>query len=306
MGSSLRRRTAGLLVQRAAVWLLLQLPVLSTRGPQRGDEVQHFCFCASNLLHHKFLPRVPSPTRYTHILSCATTLKPLIVFYSCLSVHFWSRLLFFLSVCLNILPWCDSVSVPKEGNPGKPQTDLASAPSPASSPLHSRTAVEPRGASRLSSDQPRRARQRRRTFSCSPQHWASQTDQARDDSGTSEFGLESDSSESPNSVHQLRFETLGASLEIKTHAEAWFPVYSPMLLPISHSFHCVFNLRSSSVSAAHSVSEDGQNDQYTESINSPHSSSPSSSPAARYHHGDSPTALSSSQVVNRKWVSVCV
>lgn len=57
-----------------------------------------------------------------------------------------------------------------------------------------------------------------------------------------------------------------------------------------------------SVSAAHSVSEDGQNDQYTESINSPHSSS--SSPAARYHHGNSLTALSSSQVVNRKWVCV--
>lgn len=66
--------------------------------------------------------------------------------------------------------------------------------------------------------------------------------------------------------------------------------------------HCVFNLLSSSVSAAHTVSEDGQNDPYTESISSLHSSSPSSSPAARHHHGNSPRALSSSQVANRKWV----
>lgn len=56
------------------------------------------------------------------------------------------------------------------------------------------------------------------------------------------------------------------------------------------------------VSAAHTVSEDGQNDQYAES--SLHSSSTSSSPAARHHHGDSLRALSSSQVVNHKWVCV--
>lgn len=58
------------------------------------------------------------------------------------------------------------------------------------------------------------------------------------------------------------------------------------------------------VSAAHTVSEDGQKDQYTES--SLHSSSTSSSPAARHHHSDSLRALSSSQVVNHKWVRVAV
>eukprot|EP00064_Thunnus_orientalis_P007424 superscaffoldBa00000824_g7444 len=164
MGSSLRRPTAGLSAQRAAIRLLQQLPVLSTRGLQR---------------------------------------------------------------------------VPQEVNSGKPQTGPVSAPSRASSPSHRRTALEPSRGSR------RRTRhvERRRTFSCSPQRWVSQTDQTRADSGTSEFGLESD---------------------------------------------CI-----------HTVSEEGQSDQYTESIDSFHSSSPSSSPAARCHHGDSLTALSSSQVANR-------
>ncbi len=98
-------------------------------------------------------------------------------------------------VYLNIRPRCDSVSGPQEG---KPLTGPVSAPSPASSLSHSRTAMEPGGGSRLRSDQPRRTRQgqRRRTFSCSPQRWASQTERTRADSGTSEFGLESDSSES--------------------------------------------------------------------------------------------------------------
>lgn len=50
MGSSLQRRTVGLLVQRAAVWLLQQLTVLSTRGPQRGEQVQ-LCFCASSQIY---------------------------------------------------------------------------------------------------------------------------------------------------------------------------------------------------------------------------------------------------------------
>ncbi|XP_042251627.1 microtubule organization protein AKNA isoform X1 [Thunnus maccoyii] len=133
----------------------------------------------------------------------------------------------------------ESVSVPQEVNSGKPQTGPVSAPPRASSPSHRRTALEPSRGSR------RRTRhvERRRTFSCSPQRWVSQTDQTRADSGTSEFGLESD---------------------------------------------CI-----------HTVSEEGQSDQYTESIDSFHSSSPSSSPAARCHHGDSLTALSSSQVANR-------
>ncbi|XP_045923197.1 microtubule organization protein AKNA isoform X3 [Micropterus dolomieu] len=87
----------------------------------------------------------------------------------------------------------ESVSAPQEGKPEKPQTGPVSAPSPASSPSHSRTAMEPKGGSRLSAVHPRRTRQgqRRRTFSCSPQRWVSQTEQSN--AGTSEFGLESDS-----------------------------------------------------------------------------------------------------------------
>ncbi|XP_044030881.1 microtubule organization protein AKNA isoform X2 [Siniperca chuatsi] len=129
----------------------------------------------------------------------------------------------------------ESVSVPQEGKPGKPQTVPVSGPSPASSPSLSRAATEPNGGSRLTPNQPRRTRQgqRRRTFSCSPQRWISQTEQIRADSGTT-----------------------------------------------------------------HTVSEDGQNDQYTESISSLHSSSPSSSPSARYHRGNSRRAMSSSQVAN--------
>ncbi|KAL7376176.1 hypothetical protein ABVT39_002565 [Epinephelus coioides] len=133
----------------------------------------------------------------------------------------------------------ESISVPQEGNPGNPQTGAVSEPSPASSPSQSRTAMEPRRGPRLSHDQPKRTRQgqRRRTFSCSPQRWARPTEKTAADSGTSEFGLESDSS--------------------------------------------------------HTVSKEGQNDQYTL-----HSSSPSSSPA-RYHHGDSPKALTSSHSATR-------
>ncbi|XP_029300837.1 AT-hook-containing transcription factor isoform X2 [Cottoperca gobio] len=133
----------------------------------------------------------------------------------------------------------ESVSVlPEE----KPQTGLVSAPSPASPPSHSRMAIYPRRSPRLSHDHQKRTRQgqRRRTFSCSPPRCARQTEQTRTDSGTSEFGLESDSS--------------------------------------------------------HTVSEDRQNDQYTHSL---HNSSPSSSPAAQYHHDDSLRALSLSQVANR-------
>ncbi|XP_051267620.1 microtubule organization protein AKNA isoform X1 [Dicentrarchus labrax] len=139
----------------------------------------------------------------------------------------------------------ERVLMPQEGIPGKPHTGPVSAPSPTSLASHRHTAIEPSRDSRLISDQLRRTRQRqrRRTFSCSPQRWVGQTERSRADSGTSEFGLESDST--------------------------------------------------------HTMSEDGQNDQYTESSNSLHSSSPSSSPTSRRHHGDSLRALSSSQVANR-------
>ncbi|XP_075936056.1 microtubule organization protein AKNA [Anarhichas minor] len=137
----------------------------------------------------------------------------------------------------------ESVSGPQEANPGNPHTGPVSAP--ASSSSHSHAAMEPTSDSRLDRDQQRRTRQgqRRRTFSCSPQRCVRHTEQTRADSGTSEFGLESDRS--------------------------------------------------------HTVSEDGQKDEYTESINSLHNSSPSSSPAGRHHHDDSLGALSSNQAATR-------
>ncbi|XP_059214585.1 LOW QUALITY PROTEIN: microtubule organization protein AKNA [Centropristis striata] len=85
----------------------------------------------------------------------------------------------------------ESVSVRQEGRSGHP------ASSPASSPSHSQTVTESRRRSRLGHDQQRRSRPggRRRTFSCSPQRCLPQTEPTRaDDSGTSGFGLESDSS----------------------------------------------------------------------------------------------------------------
>ncbi|XP_036972922.1 microtubule organization protein AKNA isoform X4 [Acanthopagrus latus] len=139
----------------------------------------------------------------------------------------------------------ESVPGPQDGKPRRPQTGPISAPPRASSPTHSRTAMEPNKGCQLASEQPRRSRQGRRgrTFSCSPQRWISQTERSRAGSETSEFGLQSDSS------------------------------------------HC--------------VSEDEQNDRYTDSISPLHSSSLSSSPAERRHHGNSLQALSSSQVANR-------
>ncbi|KAM6901527.1 microtubule organization protein AKNA [Lycodopsis pacificus] len=139
----------------------------------------------------------------------------------------------------------ESVSGPQEANPGNPHTGPVSAPAPASSSSHSHAAMEPRSDSQLDRDQQRRTRQgqRRRTFSCPPQRCVRHTEQTRADSGTSEFGLESDRS--------------------------------------------------------HTVSEDRRKDEYTESINSLHNSSPSSSPAGRHHHDDSLRALSSSQAANR-------
>ncbi|KAM7393223.1 hypothetical protein PAMA_008053 [Pampus argenteus] len=84
----------------------------------------------------------------------------------------------------------ESVSVPQEVNSGKPQTGPVSAPSPGSSPSHRRTALDFSGGSQRRS----RHAERRHTFSCSPQRWVRQSDQTRADSGTSEFGLESDCS----------------------------------------------------------------------------------------------------------------
>ncbi|XP_040014130.1 microtubule organization protein AKNA isoform X2 [Xiphias gladius] len=138
-----------------------------------------------------------------------------------------------------------SVSVHQEGHTGRCQIGPVSAPSPASSPSSSCKATGTRGASQLSPDQPNRSRQRqrRRTFSYSPQRWVSHTEQTRADSGTSEFGLESDST--------------------------------------------------------YTVSEDGQSDQYAGTINSLHSSHPSSSTTAAYHHGDYLRALGYRQVANR-------
>ncbi|XP_056260404.1 microtubule organization protein AKNA isoform X1 [Seriola aureovittata] len=136
-----------------------------------------------------------------------------------------------------------SASVHQEGNTGKHQTGPVSAPSPASSRSHSRTATESRGASQLGPDQPNRRRQSRRTFSCAPQRWVGQMEQTRADSGASEFGLESDSS--------------------------------------------------------HIVSDDGQSDQYAESIPSLHISHPSSSPTVWYYHGDSLRAMGFRQLANR-------
>ncbi|XP_026196336.1 microtubule organization protein AKNA isoform X2 [Anabas testudineus] len=134
-----------------------------------------------------------------------------------------------------------SVAVHQEGRTEKPQAVSTSS----ASPSHSHMNMELRGTSHFIPDQLRKSRQgqRRRTLSCSPQHWASQTEQTRADSGTSGFGLESDST--------------------------------------------------------HSVSEDGQSDQYARCTNSIHSSHPCSSPTVQHHHGDSLRGLGSSQVASR-------
>nr|XP_040052848.1 microtubule organization protein AKNA isoform X2 [Gasterosteus aculeatus aculeatus] len=128
-----------------------------------------------------------------------------------------------------------SVLVPQEGNLGNPVIH------PVPSTSHGHAAVDPRSDPQVSRDQQRRTRQgpRRRSSSCSLQHRARQTQRTRADSGTSDFGLESDRS--------------------------------------------------------HTASEDGPNDQYTESLNSLHHSSRSSSPTATHRHGDSLLSLRSSQ-----------
>ncbi|XP_034459071.1 microtubule organization protein AKNA-like [Hippoglossus hippoglossus] len=82
--------------------------------------------------------------------------------------------------------------VHQDGNTRKPQT--VSASSPPSSPTHRLTGAESRGASwALSPEWTSRGRQRRRSSSCSPQCWVSQTERTRAGSGAR---LESDSSES--------------------------------------------------------------------------------------------------------------
>ncbi|XP_069370097.1 microtubule organization protein AKNA [Paralichthys olivaceus] len=79
--------------------------------------------------------------------------------------------------------------VHQDGNTRKPQT--VSALSPPSSSIHRHTAAESRGASQpLGPKQTSRSRQRRRTYSCSPQRWVSQTERSIADSGAR---LESDS-----------------------------------------------------------------------------------------------------------------
>ncbi|XP_026152809.1 microtubule organization protein AKNA isoform X2 [Mastacembelus armatus] len=92
----------------------------------------------------------------------------------------------------------ERVSVCQEGNVEKTQTGPVSAPSSASSPSYSHTAMEPEEATQLSSDQPKRTRlrQRRSTFSCSPQRWASHQHES------SEFGLESDNSHATSEDRQ--------------------------------------------------------------------------------------------------------
>ncbi|XP_029921161.1 microtubule organization protein AKNA [Myripristis murdjan] len=94
----------------------------------------------------------------------------------------------------------NSVSLSQEGNQGKPQTDPVSGPAlPPSSSKHRRTRSDHNGGSQLitscqTQGEPLRARRGQRrgpSASSSPQHWASPSPQARADSGTSEFGLDS-------------------------------------------------------------------------------------------------------------------
>ncbi|KAM3600321.1 uncharacterized protein V6R79_021480 [Siganus canaliculatus] len=72
----------------------------------------------------------------------------------------------------------ESVSAAEQLKRGKPQTGPVSAVSPS----HSPTAVEPSGGSET------------RALSCSPRRWVRHTQRRRTDSGTSGFGLDSDSS----------------------------------------------------------------------------------------------------------------
>uniref|UniRef100_UPI003AAF70CC uncharacterized protein akna n=1 Tax=Centroberyx gerrardi TaxID=166262 RepID=UPI003AAF70CC len=94
-----------------------------------------------------------------------------------------------------------SVSLPQEGNPGKPQAGPGSGPPlPASSPSDRRTSLEHSDGSQLSNPRQiqgqtrrsRRGERRRTSTSSSQERWARQTPQTRADSGTSEFGLDSD------------------------------------------------------------------------------------------------------------------
>ncbi|CAJ1070812.1 AT-hook-containing transcription factor isoform X1 [Xyrichtys novacula] len=103
----------------------------------------------------------------------------------------------------------ESVSLLQGGNSGKPQTGPITAPSPTSSLLHTQTVVEPRGALQISPDIPRRSRQRqrRRRFSGSLQRWSAQD---RAESGTSEFGLESDSTASEDRLNVHDTESINS------------------------------------------------------------------------------------------------
>lgn len=174
---------------------------LHQRASQRWGGLTRLFYIHTHLLQFYLMCRLTPPNTHTHTHS----------FQQCRQSLSFSKFLirsslFSVFECLNIFPWCDSVSVHQEGHTGRCQIGPVSAPSPASSPSSSCKATGTRGASQLSPDQPNRSRQRqrRRTFSYSPQRWVSHTEQTRADSGTSEFGLESDSSESPSSVHRLR------------------------------------------------------------------------------------------------------
>ncbi|KAG7240816.1 hypothetical protein INR49_023390 [Caranx melampygus] len=119
-----------------------------------------------------------------------------------------------------------SVTVHQEGSTGKHQTGPVSAPSPASSTSHSHTATEPRETPHLGPKQRYRSRERRRTFSCSPQRWVIQTEQTRVDSVASEFGLENDSthtvSEEGHSDHYTESITSLHSSEASSSPTAWY------------------------------------------------------------------------------------
>ncbi|KAM3874409.1 microtubule organization protein AKNA [Diretmus argenteus] len=109
--------------------------------------------------------------------------------------------------CLHQRAPASSVSVPQDGSSGKSQAGpVSQQPLPASSPSHRRTSLEnsSSGGSQLSNPEhlrgrPRRTSSRERRCTCSspsssPPCWASQMPQTRADSGTSEFGLDSEHS----------------------------------------------------------------------------------------------------------------
>ncbi|XP_068191824.1 microtubule organization protein AKNA isoform X2 [Antennarius striatus] len=98
----------------------------------------------------------------------------------------------------------ESVLVPRKKSPRRPQTDSVSAPSPASSSSHRHTAVK----DNVDSNQPKTTRQmqRRRSSSCSPQYWPSQTERSRADCGISVL-MKSNSSDTMSEDEQTDHDT---------------------------------------------------------------------------------------------------